>query len=54
VSASCGLEDRWKPSIQLDKEQTIAVGELDRTAHLALQYNQLVPQRGILNSKSGT
>jgi hypothetical protein len=24
-----GLEDRRKPTIQLDEEQTIAVGELD-------------------------
>ena len=28
-----GLEDRWKPSIQLNQEQTIAVRELDATAH---------------------
>src|SRR3981189_1479448 len=27
------LQDRWKPSIQLDQEQAIAVGELDATAH---------------------
>ena len=31
-----GLEDRWKPAIQLDEKQTIAVGELNPTAHLAL------------------
>jgi hypothetical protein len=24
-----GLEDRWKPSIQLDEEQAISVRELD-------------------------
>jgi hypothetical protein len=40
-----GLEDRRKPAIQLDEEQAIAVRELDPTAHLALQHNQLLPQR---------
>ena len=30
----------------------IAVRELDPTAQLALQYNQLLPQRGILCFKS--
>jgi len=34
--------------IKLDEEQAIAVRELDPTANLALQYNQLLPQRGIL------
>jgi ABC-type multidrug transport system ATPase subunit len=43
-----GLEDRGKPAIQLDEEQAIAVRELDPTAHLALQHNQLLPQRGVL------
>jgi hypothetical protein len=43
-----GLEDRWKPSIELDEEQVIAVRELDPTARLALQHDQLVPERGIL------
>jgi hypothetical protein len=42
------LENRWKPAIQLDEEQAIAVRELDPTAHLALQHNQLLPQRGVL------
>ena len=42
------LENRWKPAIQLDEEQAIAVRELDPTAHLALQYNQLLFQRGVL------
>jgi hypothetical protein len=31
-----GLEDRRKPTIQLDEEQAIAVREPDATAHLAL------------------
>src|ERR1700736_140835 len=47
-----GLENRRAPAIKLDKEQAIAVRELDPTAHLALQYNQLLPQRGILCFKS--
>jgi hypothetical protein len=38
--------------MKLDEEQAIAVRELGPTAHLALQYNQLVPQRGILCFKS--
>jgi hypothetical protein len=28
-----GLEDRWKPSIQLDQEQAITIREPDATAH---------------------
>src|SRR5260370_6031717 len=47
-----GLEDRRAPTIKLDEEQAIAVRELDPTGHLALQYNQLLPQRGILCFKS--
>ena len=47
-----GLEDRRTPTIKLDEEQTIAIRELNATAHLALQYNQLLPQRGILCFKS--
>jgi len=47
-----GFEDRRAPAIKLDKEQAIAVRELDPSAHLALQYNQLLPQRGILCFKS--
>jgi hypothetical protein len=47
-----GLEDRWKPSIQLDEEQAIAVGELDAAAHLALQHCQLMSERRVLCLKS--
>ena len=43
-----GLEDRWKPSIQLNQEQMIAVRELDATAHPALQHNQLMTERSVL------
>src|SRR5262249_25541539 len=46
------LEDRRKPAIQLDEEQAIAVRELDPTADLPLQHNQLLPERGILGLKS--
>jgi hypothetical protein len=34
-----GLQDRWKPSIQLDQEQAIAVREVDTTTHLAPQHS---------------
>ena len=34
------------------KEQAIAVRELDPTAYLTLQHNQLLPQRNILCFKS--
>ena len=47
-----GTEDWWKPAIQLDEEQAIAVRELDPTAYLSLQHNQLLPQRGVLCFKS--
>jgi hypothetical protein len=47
-----GFEDRWAPTIKLDEEQAIAVRELDATAQLALQHNQLVPERSILCFKS--
>ena len=33
-----GLEDRWKPTIQLNEEQAIAVRELDPTAYLPLKH----------------
>ena len=46
------LQDRWKPSIQLDQEQAIAVRELDATAHPALQHNQLMSESRILCLKS--
>ena len=47
-----GLEDRWKPSIQLDQEQAIAIREADATANPAPQHNQLMPQRRVLCFKS--
>jgi hypothetical protein len=47
-----GLQDRWKPSIQLDQEQPIPIRELDTTAHPPLQHNQLMSERGVLCLKS--
>jgi hypothetical protein len=45
------LHDRWKPPIQLEEEQAIAVRELDPTAHLALKHDQLTSERSILSLK---
>jgi hypothetical protein len=42
------LQHRWKPSIQLDKGQAIAVGKADATSDLAPQNNQLISERGVL------
>ena len=36
-----------KLAIQLDEEQPIAIRELDATAHLARQDDQLMPEHGI-------
>jgi hypothetical protein len=49
---SDGLEDRWKPSIQLDQEQAIAVREVDTTTHLPLHHDQLMSERRVLCLKS--
>jgi hypothetical protein len=46
------LHDRWKPPIQLEEEQAIAVRELDPTAHLSLKHDQLMSERSILSLKS--
>ena len=45
------IHDRWKPPIQLEEEQAIAVRELDPTTHLALKHNQLTSERSILSLK---
>jgi hypothetical protein len=47
-----GLENRWKPPIQLDEEQTITVREPDAATHLPPQYDQLMSERGVLPLKS--
>jgi hypothetical protein len=47
-----GVQDRWKPSIQLDQEQAIAVREVDTITHLPPQHNQLVSERRVLCLKS--
>ena len=46
------LQDRWKPSIQLDQEQPIPIRELDTTTQPPLQHNQLMSERGVLCLKS--
>ena len=45
------VQDRWKPAIKLDEEQTVAVRELNPTAHLAAQHDQLMPEHHILGFK---
>lgn len=45
------LEDRWKPSIELNEEKPINVGELDATALPSLRDCQLTLERGILGFK---
>ena len=47
-----GLEDRWKPSIQLDQEQAIPICALSATAHPPLQHDQLMTERRVLCLKS--
>ena len=37
-----GIEDRWKPSIQLDEEQAIVVGKPGPALHLTPQNDQLM------------
>jgi len=37
-----GIENRWKPSIQLDEEQAIPIRELDAAANFPPQHDQLV------------
>src|SRR5262249_42412386 len=46
------LQDRRKPSIQLDKEQAIAVRKPDTSVDYPAQHNNLVPERGIFGFKS--
>jgi hypothetical protein len=48
-----GIEDRWKPSVQLDEEQAISVGEVNTTTHLPSQYDQLTSERGISLLQAG-
>jgi hypothetical protein len=40
------------PSVELDKEPAIRVRQLGPALHLAPQYYQLLPERGILRLKS--
>jgi hypothetical protein len=45
------LQDRWKPSIQLDQEPTIIVREPHPTLHPTPQNDQLMAERRILGFK---
>ena len=45
------LQDRRKPSIQLDKEQAIAVRKPDALMHYPAQHNHLVSKRSIFGFK---
>jgi hypothetical protein len=47
-----GIEDRWKPSIQLDEEQAVSVAEVNATTRPPLQYDQLTSERHVLSLKS--
>jgi hypothetical protein len=46
------FQHRRKPSIQLDKDQAIAVGDADTTCYLPPQHNQLISERGVLCASS--
>ena len=46
------LQDRWKPSIQLDQEQAIPTREVNTTAHRPPQHDQLMSERSVLCLKS--
>jgi hypothetical protein len=45
------LQDRRKPSIQLDKEQAIAVRKSGAPMHHPAQHNHLVSERSIFGFK---
>ena len=45
------LQDRRKPSIQLDKEHAIAVRKPDAPMHHPAQHNHLVSERSIFGFK---
>jgi hypothetical protein len=47
-----GVDDRGKPSIQLDEEPTVAVREPHAAMQLAPQYDQLISERRVLGFKS--
>jgi hypothetical protein len=46
------IEDRWKPSIQLNQKQAIAIRELQAATHLPLQHDQLMSECRVLCLKS--
>ena len=46
-----GLQDRWKPTIQQDKEQAIVVREPNAAVHFTPQNDQLMSERRVLSLK---
>ena len=46
------IQNRRKPSIQLDKEHAIAVRKPDAPMHYPAQHNHLVTERSIFGFKS--
>ena len=46
------IQDRWKPSIQLDEEPAIAVRQPDSATHIAPQYDQRAAEHHILGRAS--
>src|ERR1700730_9790242 len=47
-----GIENRWKPSIQLDEEEATSVCEVNTTTHLPPEYDQLMSEHHVLCLKS--
>ena len=45
------LEDGWKPAIQLDEEQAVAIGQPNPAPALTPQHEQLLPEHRILGLK---
>jgi hypothetical protein len=46
------LQDRWAPSIELDKEPAVVVRQPDPALHLTPQNDQLMSEKRILCLKS--
>jgi hypothetical protein len=45
------LQDRRKPSIQLDEERAIVIRQSDPATHLTSQYDQLMSEHRVLGLK---
>src|SRR5262245_35897304 len=48
-----GLQHRWKPPMELGQKHAIPIREVDATAYLAPQYDQLAAEHSIFCFKSG-